>query len=47
MAKIPDISRACGVARLEAPQSAAKGIPDLVRTGVVRAEPLSEGLFSH
>lgn len=46
-ADFPHMSRACMEVRLEAHLSAAKGIPEPMRRGVVHTEPLSEGLFSH
>lgn len=46
-ADFPHLTRACGEARLKAHHSALKAVLDLVRRGVVRAESLSDGLFSH
>lgn len=42
---IPQLARTCAKVRLEVRRSAAKGVPDLARLGVVRSEPLSVGLF--
>lgn len=40
------LTKACGESRLEARQSAARDSPDLAKRGIVRADPLSSGLFS-
>ena len=42
---IPHLAKSFAEAKLEARQSAAKDVPDAARRGVVRAEPLSTGLF--
>lgn len=42
---LPHLTKDFAEARLEARQSAAKDAPELAKRGVVRAEPLSKGLF--
>lgn len=45
-ANLPYLTCAFGEVSLEAHQSAARDAPDLAKRGVVRADPLSRGLFS-
>lgn len=43
---LPYLTKACAETRTEARRSAARAAPDLAKAGVIRAEPLSQGLFS-
>lgn len=45
-ADLPHLTKECGEARLEERRSAARDAPATAKRGVIRAEPLSRGLFS-